>query len=191
MSDLLAERLNKVLPTLCSTDFLDGRGIGNEMAFYIFDYPPERELFVREFVYALPSQLAQKKPSLRVKHLNLFDFVIDYLKSRKLLDRALAMQQTKGDAAVRKALEAPLHENKLAPYFLEVVQPDKLDLVLLSGMGSVWPLVRAHTLLNNLHTVMNRTPLVLFYPGSYDGQTLHLFNKLKGKKYYRAFRLVP
>ena len=59
------------------------------------------------------------------------------------------------------------------------------------GSGSVYPLLRAHTLLNNLHAVMGRTPLVLFYPGRYDGQALRLFGILQNDNYYRAFTLVP
>ena len=55
----------------------------------------------------------------------------------------------------------------------------------------MWPLLRAHSLLNNLHAVMGKTPLVLFYPGRYDGHSLRLFGKIKGANYYRAFRLVP
>ena len=47
MSDPLNERLNKILPRVISDDFLSGSGIGNEIAFYIFDYPPEDELRVR------------------------------------------------------------------------------------------------------------------------------------------------
>ena len=37
---------------------------------------------------------------------------------------------------------------------------------------------------------MGSTPLVLFYPGVYDGQSLRLFGTLEDKPYYRAFRLV-
>ena len=37
MSDGLTERLNKILPRVIADDFLSGRGIGNEIAFYIFD----------------------------------------------------------------------------------------------------------------------------------------------------------
>ena len=32
-------------------------------------------------------------------HVNLFDFVIDYLKERKLLDKSFEMQREKGDDA--------------------------------------------------------------------------------------------
>jgi len=74
---------------------------------------------------------------------------------------------------------APLDENKIAAQFAEVAEPDQHDLVILSGVGSGWPLLRSHTLLNNLHPIMGRTPLVMFYPGRYDGQSLRLFGKLK------------
>lgn len=191
MSDTLTERLNKILPRITSDDFLSGKGIGNEIAFYIFDYPPEEELRVREHIAFLLDHIPKQKPGLRVKHVNLFDFVLDYLRSRNLLDKAVAMQREKGDDALLKALAGPLHENKLAGVFAEVVQPDQQDLVLVSGVGSVWPLLRSHTLLNNLHPVMGQTPLVMFYPGRYDGQSLRLFGKLKNNNYYRAFKLVP
>ncbi len=191
MSDRLTEQLNQILPRVTSDDFLSGKGLGNEIAFYIFEYPPEEELRVREHVCFLLDHIPQRRPGLRVKHLNLFDLVLDYLRSRNLLDKALKMQQEKGDDALKKALAGPLHEDKLAAVFAEVAQPAQHDLVLLSGVGSVWPLLRSHTLLNNLHPIMGRTPLVMFYPGRYDGQSLRLFGRLKNHHYYRAFKLVP
>jgi hypothetical protein len=191
MSDTLTERLNKILPRVVSDDFLSGSGIGNEIAFYIFDYPPEEELQVREHVRFLLDHIPRQKPGLRVKHVNVFDFVLDHLKQRKLLDKAIKMQREKGDQALLRELEKILHPEKLAPVFAEVAQPAKHDLVLLSGVGSAWPLLRAHTLLNNLHAVMGQTPLVLFYPGKYDGQSLRLFGKLRNTNYYRAFKLIP
>lgn len=191
MNDYLTERLNKILPRIISDDFLKGRGIGNEIAFYIFDYPPEDELRVREHIHFLLDHIPKQRPELRVKHINLFDFILDYLKSRNLLEKALKMQREKGNEALKGALKGPLHENKLATIFVEVAQPQQNDLVLLSGVGSVWPLLRSHTLLNNLHPIMGSTPLVMFYPGRYDGQSLRLFGKLKSNNYYRAFKLIP
>ena len=191
MNDYLTERLNKILPRIISDDFLKGRGIGNEIAFYIFDYPPEDELRVREHIHFLLDHIPKQRPELRVKHINLFDFILDYLKSRSLLEKALKMQCEKGNEALKEALKGPLHENKLATIFVEVAQPQQNDLVLLSGVGSVWPLLRSHTLLNNLHPIMGNTPLVMFYPGRYDGQSLRLFGKLKSNNYYRAFKLIP
>jgi hypothetical protein len=191
MSDSLNDRLNKILPRIVSDEFLMGRGIGNEIAFYIFDYPPEEELRVRDHIRFLLEHIPKQRPGLRVKHVNLFHFVLDYLKSRNLLDKAIKMQSEKGDDALLKALAGPLHETKLASAFAEVARPEQHDLVILSGVGSVWPLLRSHSLLNNLHPIMGRTPLVMFYPGRYDGQSLRLFGKLRQNNYYRAFRLIP
>jgi hypothetical protein len=191
MSSTLAERLNQLIPRLTSEEFLKGKGIGNEIAFHIFDYPPEDELQVRDYLPTLLEHLPKAKHGLRVRHVNLFDFVLDYLKSRKLLDKSIQMQREKGDEALRKALAGPLHETKIGAIFAELVQPESFDLVIVSGVGSVWPLLRSHSLLNNLHSVMGKTPLVLFYPGRYDGQSLRLFGKLKSNNYYRAFKLVP
>ena len=73
MSEVLQQRLNKVLPRIISDDFLSGSGIGNEIAFYIFDYPPEHELQVRDYLRILLEHIPKNKPDLRVKHVNLFD----------------------------------------------------------------------------------------------------------------------
>ena len=140
----------------------------------------------------LLDHIPKQKHGLRVKHINLFDFVLDYLKQPQ------AARQGDPDAAGegrRGAEEGPrwpaARIQSSASLFAEVAQPEQHDLVIVSGVGSVWPLLRSHTLLNNLQPVMGKTPLVMFYPGRYDGQSLRLFGKLKNNNYYRAFKLVP
>ena len=46
----LDERLNQILPRITSRDFLESKGLGNEIGFWVFDYPPERELDVGDFL---------------------------------------------------------------------------------------------------------------------------------------------
>ena len=191
MNDSLIQRLNEVLPKITTKEFLSSKGLGNEIGFYIFDYPPEEELRIRGHILFLLDHIPKHRPGLRVRHVNLFDLVVDHLKQRNLLNRSFHMQKEKGDEALEKALRSPLKPEKLVQLFAEVVRPQDHDLVLISGVGNVWPLVRSHNLLNNLQTVMGQTPLVMFYPGRYDGKTLRLFGKIKSKNYYRAFKLVP
>ncbi|MBK1631998.1 cytoplasmic protein [Thiohalocapsa halophila] len=190
MSTDFEQRLDKILDRLTSDDFLRGRGLGNEIPFYAFDYPPERELAVREHIGFLLEQLPKRRPGLRVVHVNLFSLMVEHLKARGFYDKALQKQRQAGDEALRKALAAPLDAAKLAAVLADQVDPANRDLVLVSGVGSAYPLLRTHNLLNNLHHRMGSTPLVLFYPGVYDGQSLRLFGLLPDKPYYRAFRLV-
>ena len=201
MSDPLTWRLNQILPKLTSDGFLKTRGIGNEIAFYIFDYEPEDELRVRDHIQFLVAHLPKNRPGMRVAHVNLFDFLIHYLKERNLLEKSFRLQRENGNAALLKALKGILHEEKIAQRFAGIAKPADHDLVLISGIGSAYPLLRSHALLSNLHAIMGQTPLVMFYPGRYDTQTLRLFGKTglaggsaeKRKKktnYYRAFRLI-
>ena len=198
MSTDLIDRLNQIIPRITSDAFLTSEGIGNEIACYIFDYPAQEELQVRAHIRLIVDRLASHHSELRVLHLNLLEVILDYLEQRGLLDRALKMQETKGDSAVLQALKGPLAAEKLRDFIAEKYAPADYDLFLLSGVGSVWPMLRAHNLLNCLHTVIGTTPLILFYPGSFDGTALRLFDQIASntstpgtKPYYRAFILVP
>ena len=184
------ERLDKILDRLTSDAFLQGKGLGNEIPFYAFDYPPERELEVRAHIAFLLAQIPKRRPGLRFVHINLFELIVRPLKNRGFYEKALVMQKQKGDEATLKALAAPLDAGKLAAVFADEAKPADHDLVLVSGVGSAYPLLRTHNLLNNLHHHLGSTPLVLFYPGVYDGQSLRLFGTLQDKPYYRAFRLI-
>ncbi len=190
MNDKLKERLNQILDRITSPKLLDNKVLGGEIGFYVFDYPPEAELEVRRHLEFVVAKARMVKPELRIATVNLFTLLINYLRGRNLLDKALKIQREKGDAEMLRVLKAPLHEEKIAKIFVEQARPDEQDLVIVSGVGNVWPLLRSHALLNNLQKFMGQTPLVIFYPGQYDGQSLRLFNIAKDDNYYRAFRLV-
>ena len=185
-------RLNQILPRLTSRDFLDSKGLGNEIGFWIFDYPPERELEVRSFLAetVLPA-LTKQVPALRADTIDLLQFVTGLLEERNLLDKAMDMQLSKGDDSALAALRSVLKEDKIAQKIATQHDIANLDLLILTGVGAVYPMLRTHTLLSALHPIMGNTPLLMFFPGRYDGHSLRLFNTLAEDHYYRAFRLVP
>jgi hypothetical protein len=198
MTSSLTSRLNEILPKITNEKFLSSEGIGNEIACYLFDYPPSAELEVRSHIEWMMGRFQTHHKNLRVLHLNLLDVVVEYLKHRGLFDKALEMQGKKSDKDLLRALKGPLSAEKIRDFIATQHNLPEYDLVLMSGVGSVWPMLRAHNLLNCLHTAMDHTPLVMFYPGSFDGTTLRLFDRITssggkpgGKKYYRAFILVP
>lgn len=202
MSDRLTERLNGILPRITSPDFLSGQGIGNEIPFYVFDYPPEDELRIREHLAFLQDKLPKQAPDLKFVHVNLFDFMIDYIKGRGYFEKSLEKERQQGSAKAIKSIKSIASAEKLAEHFYKEIMSDKPDLVLVSGVGSAYPIIRTHELLNNLHKHMGLVPLVMFYPGVYDKITLKLFGKAslafdssstdrkRKARYYRAFRLI-
>lgn len=191
MNQQLQDRLNQIPEKILSSEFLNSQGLGNEIGFWIFDYDPAAELDVREYIKFLENMLTKKHSKLSYVHINLLDMLVQYLDSRGFVEKAIALQQQKGDDALLKALAGPLHMDKFAPYLVETTQAATKNIVLISGIGSVWPLLRAHNLLNSLHSLLGQTPMVLFYPGHYDGQSMRLFGKIPSDNYYRAFKLIP
>ncbi len=185
------ERINQILPRLTSPDLLRNQGLGNEIGFWIFDYPAEYEIEMRDFLKeTIEPQLAKQSPPIKFASVNLFDTVIGMLQERGFLEKACELQLRKGDDELLRALRPMLQEDKLAKRLVEQTQTDTLDLLIMHGVGTVYPMLRTHTLLSALHPYMKETPLLMLYPGRYDGQSLKLFNKLADDNYYRAFRLV-
>ena len=185
----LQQRLDAILEKLESPEFLQNQGLGNEIGFYIFDYPAEHELMVREQLAFLSNKLVNR--GHQFASINLFDCIIELLQQRKLLERAFDMQQQRGDDALFNALKGPLEQNRMADFIAEKADLANSEFILLHGLGSAWPMIRGHGLLNALHAKVGPVPTVLFYPGENDGTTLKPFGQIDSNNYYRAFKLVP
>jgi hypothetical protein len=183
------DRLNLVLERIENPRFLTNDGLGNDIGFWIFDYPAGDECLVRDHLYHLEQKLKQR--GYNFLHLNIFSIILDMLTERNLLERVFKREKEVGPENLKKSLAGSLSQKNISEYIARRYDPVSFDFVLLSGMGSAWPLVRAHELLSAMQNIMGNTPLVLFYPGKYSGQDLHPFGIIESRNYYRAFKLVP
>lgn len=185
----LQNRLDLVMERIEDPKFLKNDGIGNEIGFWVFDYPAKHELIVRDYLAHITEKLSKR--GHKFTHINIFQILIDMLETRNLFERACTREKQVGIDELKKTLAGPLSQKKVAEFIAEKTQLESLDFVLISGLGNAWPLVRGHELLSALQDVMGSTPLVLFYPGEYSGKDLHPFGMIESKNYYRAFKLVP
>ena len=186
----LGERLKTLRATLASPQFLRREGLGNELGFHIFDYEPTDEPTVQAYLPRIKDSLKSLDPAVTPLEVNLYSLILETLQSRKYLERAFELERRQGGAALREALRSLIRPDTLAKGIAAKLS-EPHDLVLLTGVGAAFPLVRSHTVLNNLHAVVDRVPLVMFFPGSYSGHDLRLFGLLGDDNYYRAFPLVP
>lgn len=182
------ERLNALVSELQNPRLLSNQGIGNEIGYYIFDYDPEHEPIVQKFVVGLQQKLASS--SIDFLEIDLYRVILEILDERSLLQKAFDLEDRKGNNDLAKTLKSVLRPEKVVGKIQELAQNQK-SLILITGVGASWPILRSHTVLNNLHPVLDKTPLIMFFPGSYDGQELKLFNTFKDDNYYRAFPLIP
>ena len=187
----LEERFDELEKEIKKRTFRENTGLGNEVAYYIFDYPAEQELAVRERVDYIRRKNENAENGFYVKVFDLYDIIISILKEKGYLEKCFEFERTKGFDRVTRAVGNTLRitspDNLIIEYIKERTPDDAV--IFITGIGKCYPILRSHTVLNNLHQVIDQVPVVMFYPGKYDGQELVLFGELKDDNYYRAFKL--
>ena len=170
-------------------NFLNAQGVGSEIPFWIFEYPPEKELLVRETVDKLMQNLM--KNSIDVLMIDLYELCLELLENQISVDEIDDFEKKNGSDELLKQLLTTIEPEHFKKNIqLQIESKPDLKLVFLTGVGKAWPLVRSHSILNNLQPVLGNVPLVTFYPGEYDKHELCLFGKFKDANYYRAFQLI-
>lgn len=187
-------RLSQIKEKIIDKHFRENKGLGNEIGFYIFDYDPEHEILIREYIKTLKKEVKRDYNDINIKEFDLYDLMIKILDEKGYLQKNFKMEEKKNSEHVFTATSKTLRltsqgsDNRIVQYIKENTEPN--DIVFLTGVGKVWPIIRSHTVLNNLHRAVDHVPVVLFFPGTYNGQSLVLFNEIKDDNYYRAFQLV-
>lgn len=171
-------------------DFLGNRGLANEVGFYVFPYDAAKELEVRQRTAELVADAQNGVIPANVFERNLWHVFLQICKDKRILDKIPALEAKRGSDALLSRLqkiatpEVFVRTMDYAPH-----QPGR-DVLLITGVGQVYPFVRAHSILENAQSVFEDIPVVLMYPGRYDGQHLHLFDRINDGNYYRAFNIL-
>ena len=188
------ERAEHLFRVITSQRFLNKQGLGNEVPFFIYPYPPEEGLSVDEDRRNLLGEV--KREGVRVLDLNLYDLSLKLLEQRGILGKVLEIETDRDKLEIRELLQDVLDpQTHLVPKIAEAMEEVPHDVIILSGVGEVYPYIRSHNVLNNLQSTAKEAPTVLYFPGDYThdlatGASLDLFGMLHDDKYYRAFNIL-
>ena len=188
------ELLEHLETVISSRRFIERQGLNNEVPFFICPYRPEDDAEMNILRRQLVKRLEQK--SVRILEINIYDLALELLEGRKLLGRILQAEASMPKAKIKETLQGVLDpERHLVPAISEKAKGAEFDVLLLSGVGEVFPYIRSHNVLNNLQSAVKEQPTVMFFPGSYQhqlatGASLDLFGKLQDDKYYRAYNIL-
>ncbi|PLS30253.1 hypothetical protein Uis1B_1923 [Bifidobacterium margollesii] len=207
-----------------SRRFRNGEDTAGEPANYIYAYPPERELEVERRIPLLVNRLQGMDPvgegdsAPAVLVINLYELAIGVMKDNDVFDAAIEqepeMHGDDDDAAGNGGAWPQLQEDDFYQALAGMLGPDNddlkdaigdrcreamtansADMVFLTGVGQVYPYIRAHALLNCVQDVIpSHVPVVVFFPGTYEKTAttvslMRLFDRLGADNYYRAFSL--
>ena len=185
MSDI-KERLDKVRVLIQKSDFLEGKGLSNEVNIRIFCYDPEDEMIVRHFVNQLETDQSLE---CHLKVCNLYKTFLAICDDMDITDAIPDMEEADGSAYLLEQLNSAIGNGE----FIDKIQYEPHepgDVLMLTGVGEVFPFMRIHTLLEALQPYFSDVPILVMYPGEFDGRHVKLFNRLTPNDYYRAFNVI-
>lgn len=185
MSDV-TKRLDSLRALLQSRGFLTGEGLSNEVNIRIFCYDAKEEMAVRHMTRQL---LEDETLGCRLIEYNLYQIFLSICEDMGVMDEIAAMEDEEGPAFLLEQLQAFATPDA----FVEKMQyaPRRPgDVLLLTGVGDVFPFMRVHALLSALQPRFADMPILILYPGAFDKHELRLFDLLKPNAYYRAFTAV-
>lgn len=181
--------VDNLADALASPRLRDHRGLG-EPPFFILPYEPAETELVALVRARVPQRLAER--GVAALDLDLYDLSVALLRERGLWDRVLGIEPEVTKDELRELLQSVLDpETHLMPAIeRRMAEAEPFDLLLLGGVGEVFPFIRSHAVLNNLPRIVGEKPVLLFFPGRFaqgnSGASLQLFGRVPNDRYYRA-----
>lgn len=184
----IIERLKRLSERFQDPSFLENKGLGNELGLHVFAYDPKDEMIVRKHIRNLISN--NGKYNYHVHENDLFEMFLEICRDNDVLDDLVTFEEDEGCEMLLKQVENFAAVEEYLPKLSPKIRTKGRDIVIITGIGKVFPFMRSHTILENIQPIISDVPVVLFYPGDYDNHTLNLFSTLSDGNYYRAFKII-
>lgn len=182
----LTERLDDLRERIQQTDFLEGKGLSNEVNIWFFCYDPKDEMSVRHLTEKL---LSDKSLRCNLIEYNLYKIFLAICDEKRITDLIAGMEEKKGKSFLLQHMKR-ITDNKAFVKKMTETQHKLGDVILITGVGEAFPFIRVHALLNAMQPNFSDAPILVMYPGSFDGRYVKLFDRLTPNPYYRAFNVI-
>ena len=184
---------DRLLKLIGSESFLKMQGLGNEVPFFICPFPVGESVEVSKMRQLLVNTLEAR--GIQVLEIDLYDLSVEILKENDNWNYYIENEAQISKDRLKEEYQAMLDAEKvLIPAIARRMEKKHFDVMFISGVGEVFPIIRSHNVLNNLQSTARTHPTVMFFPGQYThspelGTALNLFGRLPNDKYYRAFNV--
>ena len=172
---MIKKELDKIKDRISDPSFLANKGLSNEVGIHVFCYDPKDEIVVQDYIRRLKDEA---NTPYRIIECDLYEIFLSLLEDKRGKDYLLGQLQkiATPDALLARMDYSPHVKGK--------------DVLFMTGIGKIHPFMRSHKMLDSMQHLFEDIPIVMFYPGSFNGQTLSLFDEFLDGHYYRAFNLL-
>ena len=144
-------------------------------------------MIVQDYIRRLKSEA---NTPYRIIECDLYEVFLSLLEDKRILKSVAGLEGKRGKKYLLDQLqkiatpEALLAKMDYSPHI------KGQDVLFMTGIGKIHPFMRSHKMLDSMQHLFEDIPIVMFYPGTFNGQTLNLFDEFKEGNYYRAFNLL-
>jgi hypothetical protein len=184
----LSQRIAELKAQLSSVNNLSKNKTGGDMKFFIFDYNPKDELRIRDEIKKIVNT------NFEVVLFDLYEMMLNVVRGNGYLETVMNMEKEYSKVLLLHEVFQPMlalekSGNSILNEFSKTTKDDGNHIVLITGVGKSFPIIRSHTILNNLQSIFKKNPVVMIYPGTFSARKNHLklFDRLDDDNYYRAF----
>lgn len=171
---------------LVSPEF--GKNLGGELPLFIQPIPAEQQDAAESQIRRLSTRL--KKKGIESVTINLYDLCMGILSDEGVLGTILEEEANLSREDIILTLDSILDiKSVIIPRIKDVIEEVHPSYAFISGVGSVYPFVRSHGILNNIDELTGQCHLILFFPGEYNNLQLKLFGSISDENYYRGHNL--
>ena len=181
------ERLDKLRKLVQDEDFLEGKGLSNEVNIRIFCYDPAEEMRVKHFVKQITTDQSIKS---HIVEYDLYKIFMEICADLDILDSIPDMEESDGSEYTLESIHSAIGEQEFISKMKEYGELKTGDVMLITGVGDAFPFMRVHKMLEAVQPHFSTAPILVMYPGTFDGNYVRLFDKLTPNPYYRAFNVV-
>ena len=182
----IKQDLDRIRDRISDPSFLANKGLSNEVGIHVFCYDPADEIIVRHYVAKLKEDSSS---TFHIVECDLYEIFLKLLEDKRVLSSVEGLEERRGKDYLLKQLQKIATPEALLEYMK--YEPHQYgDVLFLTGVGKVYPFMRSHKMLDSMQHLFADIPIVMFYPGSFNGQDLGLFGKFLDGHYYRAFNLL-
>ena len=182
----LMERLDNLRALIQKSEFLEGKGLSNEVNIRIFCYAPKDEMAVRHFTEKI---VTDKTLKCHLIEYNLYKVFLSICDEKRITDKVAQQEEKKGKQFILDQMKRMASNTAfISKMQYEPHKPN--DVILITGVGEAFPFIRVHALLDAMQPHFSDVPVLVMYPGTFDSRYVKLFDKLTPNPYYRAFNVI-
>ncbi|QIG07332.1 DUF1788 domain-containing protein [Proteus sp. ZN5] len=192
--DNLPDAYTHLTDVLSSSSFIKMEGLNGDIPFHICPFEPSLQSEINILVKQVKNYL--RDAQVKVLEINLYDLVIDISKKEGDWKWLIDNESTMSKDELKEELQGIIDtKTVLIPTIVDRMTEYNFDILMITGVGEVFPYIRSSSLLENLQIKAKDKPTLLFFPGKYKhslekGSSLILFGTLEDDKYYRAFNIL-